>query len=71
VRYDNQAILEVSGGPTESPYDPKFNPLSIKRIEVIGDLMEKTLERLDKNGTRYVSDGDPNTVAKPPVTGNR
>jgi hypothetical protein len=71
VRYDNQAILEVSGGPTESPYDPKFNPLSIKRIEVIGNLMENTLERLDRNGTRYVSDGDPNTVAKPPVTGNR
>lgn len=71
VRYDNQAILEVSGGPTESPYDSKFNPLSIKRIEVIGDLMEKTLDRMDKNGSRYVSDGDPNTVAKPPVTGNR
>ena len=33
--------------------------------------MEKTLDRLDKNGSRYVSDGDPNTVAKPPVTGNR
>jgi hypothetical protein len=71
VRYDNQAILEVSGGPTESPYDPKFNPLSIKRIEVIGDMMEKTLDRLDKNGTRYVSDGDPHTVAKPPAAGNR
>jgi hypothetical protein len=71
VRYDNQAILEVSGGPTESPYDPKFNPLSIKRIEVVGTQMENTLERLDKNGTRYVSDGDPNTVAKPSSTGNR
>ncbi len=64
VRYDNEAILEVSGGPTESPYDPKFNPLSIKRIEVVGTQMENTLDRLDKNGTRYVSDGDPNTVAR-------
>jgi len=64
VRYDNEAILEVSGGPTESPYDPKFNPLSIKRIEVVGTQMENTLNALDKNGTRYVSDGDPNTVAK-------
>lgn len=64
VRYNNEAILEVSGGPTESPYDPKFNPLSIKRIEVVGTQMESTLDRLDKNGTRYVSDGDPNTVAK-------
>ncbi|MEO5589481.1 MAG: xylanase, partial [Gemmatimonadaceae bacterium] len=65
TRYDNQAILEVSGGPTESPYDPKFNPLSIRRIEVIGSQMEATLERLDKNGNRYVSDGNPATVAKP------
>ena len=65
TRYDNHAILEVSGGPTESPYDPKFNPLSIKRIEVIGSQMEAILERLDKNGNRYVSDGDPKTVARP------
>ena len=64
-KYNNDAILEVAGGPTESPYDPKFNPLSIKRIEAIGDLIENSLNRLDKNGTRYVSDGDPNTVAKP------
>jgi hypothetical protein len=67
VRYDNNAILEVSGGPTESPYDPKFNPASIRRIEVIGQQMQQTLERMDKNGTRYVSDGDPNTVAKAPA----
>lgn len=64
VRYNNEAILEVSGGPTLSPYDPAFNPLSIKRIEVVGTLMENTLDRLDKNGTRYVSDGDPNTIAR-------
>jgi hypothetical protein len=71
VRYDNEAILEVSGGPTESPFDPKFNPLSIKRIEVVGKQMENTLDALDKNGRRYVSDGDPNTVAKPPAVGNK
>jgi peptidoglycan/xylan/chitin deacetylase (PgdA/CDA1 family) len=65
IRYDNDAILEVSGGPTESPYDPKFNPLSIKRIEVFGTQLENVLDRLDKNASRYVSDGDPSTVAKP------
>jgi len=69
VTYNNEAILEVSGGPTQSPYDPAFNPLSIKRIEVVGTQMENTLDRLDKNGTRYVSDGDPNTVAKPRAAG--
>ncbi len=65
TRYNFDAILEVSGGPTESPYDPRFNPLSINRIEVFGTELEKTLDRLDKNGTRYVSDGNPATVAKP------
>jgi hypothetical protein len=64
-RYENEAILEVAGGPTESPYDPKFNPLSIKRIEVFGQQLENVLDRLDKNASRYVSDGDPATVAKP------
>lgn len=67
-RYDYEAILEVSGGPTESPYDPKFNPLSIKRIQVFGNQLENLLDRLDKNASRYVSDGDPNTVAKPPAS---
>jgi hypothetical protein len=65
VRYNNDAILEVAGGPTESPYDPKFNPLSIKRVQAIGNQIETTLEHLDKTGTRYVSDGVPNTVARP------
>ena len=65
TRYDNQAILEVSGGTTKSPYDPAFNPLSITRIEVIGQQMQHTLEAMDKNGTRYVSDGDPSKVTKP------
>ncbi len=64
-RYDNEAILEVAGGPTESPHDPKFNPLSIKRIEVFGNQLENVLDRLDKNASRYVSDGNPATVAKP------
>ena len=71
TRYDNQAILEVSGGPTKSPYDPAFNPLSITRIEVVGNQMQQVLEKMDKNGTRYVSDGNPATIAKPPVTGNK
>jgi peptidoglycan/xylan/chitin deacetylase (PgdA/CDA1 family) len=65
VRYSNEAILEVSGGPTRSPYDPQFNPLSITRIEAIANDPVATLDRLDKSGNRYVSDGNPATVAKP------
>jgi hypothetical protein len=65
TRYNNDAILEVSGGPTKSPYDPTFNPLSITRIEMIDDQLTQILDKMDKNGTRYVSDGDPSKVAKP------
>jgi len=68
VRYKNDAILEVAGGPTVSPHDPSFNPHSIKRIEVFGNQLETILDRLDKNQSRYVSDGDPSKVARPPAT---
>jgi Polysaccharide deacetylase len=67
IRYNNEAILEVSGGPTRSPYDPQFNPLSITRIEAVGNDPVRTLDQMDKSGNRYVSDGDPSTVAKPPA----
>lgn len=67
VRYNDEAVLEVAGGPTRSPYDPQFNPQSISRIQAIGNDPVKTLDAMDKNGTRYVSDGDPATVAKPPA----
>ncbi len=67
VRYNNEAILEVAGGPTRSPYDPQFNPLSISRVQAVGNDPVRTLDQLDKNGTRYVSDGNPAAVAKPPA----
>jgi hypothetical protein len=61
--YRFDAVLEVAGGPTRSPHDPQFDPHSITRIEAIGDDIRRNLDRLDKNGSRYVSDGDPKTVA--------
>ena len=67
VSYNNEAILEVAGGPARSPYDPQFNPLSINRLQAVGNDPVATLDRFDKAGNRYVSDGDPATVAKPPA----
>lgn len=46
--YRFDAVLEVAGGPTRNPYDPKFDPHSINRIEAIGDDIRRTLDRLDK-----------------------
>ena len=67
VRYRNEAVLEVAGGPTRSPFDPEFNGHSVKRVQVIGDsLVTRTLDQLDKSGQRYVSDGNGGLVAKKP-----
>jgi hypothetical protein len=54
LHYHFDAVLEVSGGPARSPYDPQFNPHSITRIEAIGDDIKKTLDRLDATKNRFV-----------------
>lgn len=55
VQYDFDAILEVSGPPSHAPSDPKFNALSLPRIQVVGMELEKTLDELEKKGERYVA----------------
>jgi polysaccharide deacetylase len=52
--YNFDAVLEVSGGPARSPYDPQFNPKSVTRIQAVGDDIVKTLARLDQTKTRFV-----------------
>jgi peptidoglycan/xylan/chitin deacetylase (PgdA/CDA1 family) len=66
IGYKYDAVLEVSGNPNESVYDPKFNSNSVNRQIMFKNALEVTLNGLDKAGPggRYVSDGDPNTVAK-------
>ncbi len=55
--YRFDAVLEVAGGPTRSPYDPQFNPKSINRIEAIGDDIAKALTKLQQTNTRMVVGG--------------
>lgn len=59
LRYHYQAVLEVAGGPARSPYDPKFDPHHMWRVELFGNALEQTLDALDKAGPngRYVSNG--------------
>lgn len=57
VSYEIDAILMVAGGPARSPRDSLFDPLRIPRVQVFGDELERTLDQLDRNGTRYVSAG--------------
>jgi peptidoglycan/xylan/chitin deacetylase (PgdA/CDA1 family) len=55
--YDYDAILEVAGGPSVSPFDPAFNPLSIRRFNVYFDAVDSLVARLERNGTGYVVGG--------------
>jgi len=63
ARYDFDAVLEVAGGPARSPYDPAFDAKRLPRVEVFANQLEQMLDRLE--GNRYVSDGDPSTIARP------
>jgi hypothetical protein len=54
VPYKFDAVLEVAGGPTKSPYDPTFDPHSISRVQMFDDELKKDLDKLDKTKTRFV-----------------
>lgn len=68
IVYRFDAILEVTGGPARSPFDPKFDPLRLPRVEVFGDALERMLDQLDRSGTRYVASG-PSRDASPAIAG--
>ncbi len=57
VSYRFDGILEVSGPAARSPHDSAFKPLSLPRVQVVGDDLEKMLDRLDREHQRYVADG--------------
>ncbi|MDP9201253.1 MAG: hypothetical protein M3P26_04895, partial [Gemmatimonadota bacterium] len=52
-------------GPMRSPYDPVFNPGATPRIQVIGNAIESTINKLEQRGNMYISDGNPSVVARP------
>jgi hypothetical protein len=52
--YHFEAVLEVGGGPTRSPFDPAFDPHNITRVQAVGNGISQTLDRLDKTNTRFV-----------------
>ncbi|MDQ6831273.1 MAG: polysaccharide deacetylase family protein [Gemmatimonadota bacterium] len=64
ISYKFDAILEVGGGASRSPFDPQFDPLRLSRFQVIGGSLEKSLATLEKAGTRYVAGAEPKTAAK-------
>lgn len=65
LSYSYDAVLLVAGGPARSPHDAEFDPLRLPRFIVYAQELPKLLDRLDREGSRYVSDGDPSRVARP------
>lgn len=66
VTYNYDIVLEVTGAPNESPYDPAYDPRSFNRQIMYRNALEVTLNNLDKPGPkgRYVSDGDSTAVTR-------
>lgn len=63
--YEHDIVLLVAGGPARSPHDPEFDGMNVRRVQVFGDELVRTLDRLDRERNRYVSDGNPDAVARP------
>ncbi len=53
-KYAFDAVLEVSGGPARSPYDPQFDAHKLPRVIVVNQDLENEIARLDKERTRFV-----------------
>lgn len=69
-RYENTVVLEVSGGPSVSPFDNRWDPHSVDRFIVAPGALERQLRHWEQNpAQRYVSDGDPRTVSYPASMG--
>jgi peptidoglycan/xylan/chitin deacetylase (PgdA/CDA1 family) len=65
IQYRHDAVLLVAGVTSHSPFDSAFNALSLGRQQVFEDELRVLLDRLDRTGLRYVSDGDPGKVSRP------
>jgi hypothetical protein len=65
VNYSWPVVFEVAGGPMRSPYDPAFDPGKTPRIQVIGNAIAAMIDKLEKSGNMYISDGNPSVVARP------
>lgn len=71
VSYSHEAVFEVAGGPARSPFDPEFDARKLPRVPLQGGTtLSKTLDEMDRPGSkwaRFVSDGNPKTIARPPA----
>lgn len=70
IDYHNIGVLDVGSTPMKSPVAKGYDPTLLPRVQVFGEGAEdnllKWLDYFDKNPhLRYISDGDPDTIAVP------
>ncbi len=71
VKYDHRAVLKVGSNPAPSPVSTKFDPIRLPRVRAsemntAGTGIYDWLQTFDKKPERrYISDGNPDTVAIP------
>ncbi len=64
--YEYKVVLEVSGDENVSPFHRDFEPHSVNRFIVAPGRLERQLDAWERNpGERFISDGDPGTIAVP------
>jgi peptidoglycan/xylan/chitin deacetylase (PgdA/CDA1 family) len=64
--YDFQAVVEVAGGPSPSPFSTHFDPYHIRRVQATAEQLDTWLGFFqDHPELRFVSDGDPTVVTAP------
>ncbi|HEX6070691.1 MAG TPA: hypothetical protein VFZ18_12725 [Longimicrobiaceae bacterium] len=64
--YEYEAVLEVSGGANESPFDRRFDPHSVNRFIVAPNHLERQIAAWQRDASdRFISDGDPGTISVP------
>jgi peptidoglycan/xylan/chitin deacetylase (PgdA/CDA1 family) len=69
--YSHDAILMVAGGPSMSPFDRRFEPTRLPRIQAVEADLTFWLKYFDRNPQeRFVSDGDPGTITVPAGRGD-
>jgi hypothetical protein len=65
--YEYKGVLNVIGGPSPSPFDVEFDPLSINRIIVTPGALTRNLTAYERQPERrFVSDGAVSTITVPP-----
>lgn len=64
--YHNDGILKVSGGPAFSPFDARWDPLHLPRIQVTGKDLERLIRYFENHPNEiFVSDGEADKVSFP------